>query len=103
MANEIFADIGFEAEVIEWRGPSPFYFAAVPEALVGELRYAAQMASYGWGVVPVEAEVDGIAFRTSLFPKDGGYLVPLKDRVRREAGIVPGDRVQLRLRVAARS
>lgn len=97
---EVFADIAFEAEVIEWRGPSPFHFAAVPEALVGELRYAAQMASYGWGVVPVEAEVRGVEFRTSLFPKDGGYLVPLKDAVRKAAGIALGDTLTVRLIVS---
>lgn len=103
MEAEVFADISFHAQVIEWRGPSPFHFAAVPEALVGELRYAAQMASYGWGVVPVAAEVCGIAFRTSLFPKDGGYLVPLKDAVRKPAGIAVGDTLTFRIRVTART
>ncbi|MCW3846137.1 DUF1905 domain-containing protein [Sphingomonas sp. LB-2] len=97
--TEIFADITFDAEVIEWRGPSPFYFAAVPPEHIGEIRYAAQMASYGWGVVPVEAEVRGVIFRTSLFPRDGGYLLPLKDKVRREAGIVPGGSLHIRMRV----
>jgi hypothetical protein len=98
---EPLADIGFTARVIEWRGPAPFYFAAVPEDLVGELHYAARLASYGWGVVPVEASVDGVDFRTSLFPRDGGYLLPLKDAVRRAAKVVPGDSVDIRIRVFA--
>lgn len=100
--SEIFADIAFGAQVIEWRGPSPFYFAAVPEALVGEVRYGAKMASYGWGVVPVEAEANGVPFRTSLFPKEGGYVVPLKEAVRREAGVILGDAVKVRIRVMGR-
>lgn len=100
--GETLADIGFDADVIEWRGPSPFYFVPVPEAHIGEIRWAARIASYGWGVVPVEASVGGIPFRTSLFPRDGGYLLPLKDAVRKPAGIVPGDRLRVRLRIAAR-
>jgi Domain of unknown function (DUF1905) len=41
--------------------------------------------------------VGGTEFTTSLFPKDGGYLVPLKDAVRRAEGISEGDVVALRL------
>lgn len=100
---EIFADIVFEARVIEWRGPSPFHFAAVPEDHVAELRYAAQMASYGWGVIPVEAGIGGVTFRTSLFPRDGGYLLPLKDAVRREAGLRLGDTFTARVTVSSPS
>ncbi|MFS0737601.1 DUF1905 domain-containing protein [Sphingomonas sp. 1P06PA] len=94
--------IRFDAVVIEWRGPSPFHFAAIPEALVGEVRHAAREASYGWGAVPVEAEAGGQSFATSLFPRDGGYLLPLKDHVRRTLGIVVGDRVAVTLRVRSR-
>ncbi|WP_380872254.1 hypothetical protein ACFB49_31970 [Sphingomonas sp. DBB INV C78] len=101
--DEPLADIAFAGDVIHWRGPSPFHFVAVREAQVGEVRYAARIASYGWGVVPVEASVDGVDFRTSLFPRDGGYLLPLKDAVRKAAGIRLGDRVQVRMRVISRS
>ncbi|MCW2765972.1 MAG: hypothetical protein JWO11_1931, partial [Nocardioides sp.] len=31
-----------------------------------------------------------IEFRTALFPKDGLYLLPLKDAVRRSAGVEVG-------------
>lgn len=98
--GEILADIGFDSEVIEWRGPSPFYFAPVPEAHTGEIRWAAQQASYGWGVVPVEARVGDMTFRTSLFPRDGGYLLPLKDAVRKPLGVMPGDTLQIRIVIA---
>ena len=37
------------------------------------------MATYGWGVIPVVARIGDVEFETSLFPKDGGYLLPLKD------------------------
>ena len=92
-------ELEFAAEVIHWRGPSPYYFVAVPEPLCDDLRVAARDVSYGWGVVPVTVRVGTTTWTTSLFPKDGGYLVPLKDRVRRAEDIAPGDAVELVLTV----
>ena len=60
----------FRAEVIEWRGPSPFFFAPLPPDEAREIRRIARFVSYGWGVIPVEAQIDGVTFATSLFPKD---------------------------------
>lgn len=95
------ADLTFDAAVIEWRGPAPFFFAAVPDDFVEDLRYAARRASYGWGCVPVEAWLGEVAFTTSLFPRNGGYLVPLKAAVRRDAGAMPDAAVRIRLVVRA--
>lgn len=92
----------FTVEVIEWRGPAPFYFAAIPDDHTAALRDTARAASYGWGVIPVAAELAGVAFTTSLFPRGGRYLVPLKDKVRRAAGVVVGDPVEIALAVAPR-
>ena len=89
----------FEAQVIHWRGPSPYYFVPVPEPMCDDLRVAARDVSYGWGVVPVTVRVGATTWTTSLFPKDGGYLVPLKDRVRAAEDIAPGDAVELVLTV----
>lgn len=92
----------FETTAIEWRGPAPFVFATLPASLVPQVREAARAVSYGWGCVPVEAVANGIAFRTSLFPRDGGYLVPLKLAVRRGGAIAVGDAVALELRLTTR-
>jgi hypothetical protein len=92
-------ELEFQAEVIHWRGPSPYYFVAVPEPMCDDLRLAARDVSYGWGVVPVTVRVGATTWTTSLFPKDGGYLVPLKDRVRSAEDIAPGDAVELVLTV----
>ena len=92
-------ELAFEAEVIDWRGPSPYFFVAVPQPLCDDLRIAARDVSYGWGVVPVTARVGTTTWTTSLFPKNGGYLVPLKDRVRAAEGIAQGDAVELVLTV----
>jgi hypothetical protein len=89
----------FTGRVIEWRGPSPFHFAAVPEEQAADIREVAAMATYGWGVIPVEARMGEVAFETSLFPKDGGYLLPLKVAVRKPSGLSAGDDVTVRMAV----
>ncbi|MFL6743249.1 MAG: DUF1905 domain-containing protein, partial [Sphingomicrobium sp.] len=52
----------------------------------------------GFGSVKVEASINGVAWRTSVFPqKSGGYLLPVKKEVRCTAGIAAGDEVTLEL------
>ena len=89
----------FEAEVFQWRGPSPYYFVAVPQPMCDDLRVVARDVSYGWGVVPVTVQIGATSWTTSLFPKNGGYLVPLKDRVRKAEDIAQDDVVDLVLTI----
>ncbi|MWB99745.1 DUF1905 domain-containing protein [Agromyces seonyuensis] len=92
-------DFEIGGTVIEWRGPAPYHFLAVgPEesAAIDELR---PLVTYGWGMVPAEVRLGATTWRTSLWPKDGGYLIPLKDAVRRAEGVEAGDEIALRLRV----
>ncbi len=91
----------FEAKVIHWRGPSPYFFAPVPLDIAAELRRVARLVTYGWGMLPVEASLGGVPFRTALFPKDETYLLPLKAAVRRKADITAGDTVSVDLVVRA--
>ena len=51
-------------------------------------------------VVADEGRLGGTSFTTSLFPKDGTYLIPLKDAVRRAEGIELGDVVTVALALA---
>ncbi|MFD3583419.1 DUF1905 domain-containing protein [Streptomyces sp. NPDC058683] len=92
-------EFAFRGRVVEWRGPAPYYFVPVPEEESGEIREVAAMASYGWGVIPVRATVGGVAFETSLFPRDGGYLLPLKNAVRKPQGLGAGDEVRVEMGV----
>jgi hypothetical protein len=85
----------FHGEVIEWRGPAPYHFVQVPPAVADDIREVVSMVSYGWGVVPAEVRVGRTDFHTSLFPRNGGYLLPLKDAVRRAEGIDLGDTVEV--------
>ena len=71
-----FVELAFDGQVIEWRGPAPYYFVPVPEPECEDIREVAAMATYGWGVIPVEVRIGAVDFETSLFPKDGGYLLP---------------------------
>jgi hypothetical protein len=88
-------------EVWFWRGPSPYHFVTVPEAESARLRAASARVTYGWGMIPAQAQIGSTRWTTSLFPKDGGYLVPLKDRVRDAEQIDLGDTVTVRLAVDA--
>jgi hypothetical protein len=94
---------GFVGPVIEWRGPSPYFFVVVPAAVSAEIQDVAASVTYGWGAIPVEARIGGTDFTTSLFPKDGCYLLPLRGVVRKQHGIAADDlvRVSMRLRPAA--
>jgi len=75
-------DFIFTAEMIEWRGPAPFYYLPIPKDICEEIKASAKLLSYGWGVIPVTAIIGKTTYTTSLFPKDGIYLLPVKNSVR---------------------
>lgn len=89
----------FRAPVIHWRGPAPYFYARLPPEIAAEISKVKQAASYGWGVIPVEATIDGVSFTTSLFPKDETYLLPLKLAVRRQIGVTADDEVAVAMTI----
>lgn len=94
-------DIAFDADVIEWRGPAPYVFAVVPPDVVDLVHDLASELTSGWGVVPAGVTIEDVRWATSLFPKDGGYLVPLRAAERRRAGVEVGDVVHVTLTFSA--
>ncbi|RYG36033.1 DUF1905 domain-containing protein [bacterium] len=90
-------DMEFEGEAISWRGPAPFVFVPVPPDLSAEIKAMSSRLTYGWGVIPVLAQIGATEYRTSLFPKDGRYLVPVKVVVQKAEGVKVGDLVKVRL------
>jgi hypothetical protein len=90
-------NLKFSAEVIYWRGPAPFYFAPVPEAQAKKIKAMASELTYGWGVIPARVKVGKTEFTTSLFPRQGGYMVPIKDAVRKAEDIDVDDKVTVQL------
>lgn len=82
-----------------WRGPAPWYFVTVPPEESAGLRMISNSVTYGWGVIPVTCRMGGSRWTTSLFPKDGLYLVPIKAAIRRAEGVDEGDEVRIYLSV----
>lgn len=91
-------DFEFEGSVVEWRGPAPFYFVDIPPEESADIKVLAKGIEY-WGQVPVTARIRDTEFSTALFPKDGRYLLPLKDVVRKAARIAPDEIVAVELSV----
>ncbi|MEV1144338.1 DUF1905 domain-containing protein [Micromonospora sp. NPDC049799] len=92
-------DLEFTGELWFWKGPSPWHFVTVPEPECAELEATSASVSYGWGMIPVAARIGGTGWRTSLWPKDGRYVVPVKAGVRRAERLDVGDTVTIRLTV----
>lgn len=92
-------DLEFSGEIWFWKGPAPWHFVTVPDEECGELAANASFVTYGWGMIPVAARIGDTAWTTSLFPKDGRYVVPIKTSVRKAEGLDVGDLVTVRLAV----
>jgi Domain of unknown function (DUF1905) len=96
-------DVEFEAEIWEWRGPAPYYWLTLSDEGCDYVRFEAGRASYGWGAIPVRARIGATEWETSLLPKDGAYVLPLKQAVRAAERIDEGDTVAVALSVATRN
>ncbi|TDC53792.1 DUF1905 domain-containing protein [Jiangella ureilytica] len=90
-------ELEFTGEIWHWRGPSPYHFVTVPDDESAELKEAAALVTYGWGMIPVRARIEATEWRTSLFPKDGRYIIPVKDVVRLGENLQVGDVVTVTL------
>jgi hypothetical protein len=92
-------NIEFSGIIFIWRGPAPWFFVTAPEEQSRDLNAIARIVTYGWGVIPVHVRIGKTEWQTSLFPKDGLYLVPIKARVREAEHLEEGDTVTVRLEV----
>jgi hypothetical protein len=90
-------DLEFSGEIWQWRGPAPYYFVTVPEEQSLDLKAVSASVTYGWGMIPVLVRIGDTEWTTSLWPKDGRYVLPLKDVVRNAEGLDEGDTVTVRL------
>jgi Domain of unknown function (DUF1905) len=91
----------FSGDIWFWRGPAPHHFVTVPDEECGALEAASAFVTYGWGMIPVAAQIGATEWATSLFPKDGRYIVPVKASVRKAESLELGDTVTVRLTVGA--
>lgn len=82
--------VAFKAKLFRYPGKGGWHFAPVPDRL-------APPVSHGWGRTPVEAVVDGITWKTSVWRgKDGRTLLAVPARIRGKKG--DGDTVKIELR-----
>jgi hypothetical protein len=92
--------IEFKSEIFHWRGPAPFLFVAVPEKPSHDLKAISAMVTYGWGVLPANVRIGKTEWKTSLFPKEGRYLVPIRMSVQKSENIKVGDSVVIQLEIS---
>jgi hypothetical protein len=90
-------NLQFSGRIWYWKGPAPWYFVTVPDEECLELEETSPLVSYGWGMIPVTAQIGETGWKTSLFPKDGRYIVPIKAVVRKAEELAVGDMVTVRL------
>ncbi len=89
--------IEFKGVIFYWRGPAPFLFVAVPGEPSREIKSISASITYGWGVIPVHVRIGKTEWKTSLFPKDGRYLVPIRKNVQKSENLEVDDHVTIRL------
>ncbi|MBA3800983.1 MAG: DUF1905 domain-containing protein [Geodermatophilaceae bacterium] len=89
----------FSGEILYWKGPAPWYFITVPEDECSDLQATSAFVSYGWGMIPVTVQIGATEWTTSLFPKDGRYLVPVKASVRKAERLGEGETVVVLLTI----
>jgi hypothetical protein len=92
-------NIEFKGKIWFWRGPAPWYFVTVPEKQCRDLHAISGTVTYGWGMIPVRVRIGKTTWTTSLWPKDGSYIVPIKTSVRKAEKLEEGDTVTIRLEV----
>ena len=92
-------NIEFDGEIWYWPGPAPWYFVTVPAEQCRDIKALSGAVTYGWGMIPATVRIGQTAFKTSLFPKDGSYVVPIRASVRKSEKLAEGDTVAVRLEV----
>ncbi len=92
-------ELAFIGELWYWRGPAPYHFISVPPDGVQAIRAVAAAVTYGWGMIPAEVRIGESSWKTALWPKNGGYVIPIKDRYRKAEQLVLGDTVAVDLAI----
>jgi hypothetical protein len=92
-------EFDFKGKIWFWRGPSPFYWITVPDKECEKINIISGLVTYGWGMIPVNVKIGKTLWKTSMFPKDGRYIIPIKDMVRKAEKLDEGDTVKVHLEV----
>lgn len=86
--------LSVKGTVWRWPGDGGWYFVTIDREVSAEIR-----AKYPKGFVKVNASIGRVVWETSLFPhrRDRTYLICVTKKVRKETGIMEGDRVTIKL------
>ncbi|MFK0242488.1 MULTISPECIES: DUF1905 domain-containing protein [unclassified Microbacterium] len=90
-----------EGAIWFWRGPAPFHFVTVPPVESDMIHDIASVVTYGWGMIPASVTIGSTTVTTALWPKDGGYIVPIKKALQDREGLGVDDVVDLLLDIDA--
>lgn len=91
--------LDFTGPMWYWRGPAPHYFISVPEEQVDALKAISKRVTYGWGMIPVQVQIGKSSWKTSLWPKDGRYIVPIRANIRQKEHLEEGAEIAVTLSV----
>ncbi len=91
--------IEFNGKIWYWRGPAPWFFVTVPAKQSRDLKAILGFVTYGWGMIPANVRIGKTEWQTSMFPKDGRYIVPIKASVRKAENLEQGNKVTVQLEV----
>ena len=95
-------EFSVKGEIFEWRGPAPFTFVKVDSKQSAMIKEQARNYTYGWGVLYMHGICGKTDFDTTLFPKDGGYVIPLKVAVKKAENVNIGDVVTVKFNLGQR-
>jgi len=92
-------DFSFTAELWQWEAQttSSWFFVTLPADLADDLRMEAGPPR-GFGSIRVEVVIGSSVWKTSVFPSDGTFVLPVKKLVRVKEGIEEGDSVEVSVR-----
>jgi hypothetical protein len=91
--------IEFTGKIWFWRGPAPWFFVTVPAKQSRDLKAILSLVTYGWGMIPVDVRIGKTAWTTSMFPKNGRYIVPIRADIRKAENLELGDKVTIKLEI----
>ena len=89
----------FTGKLWFYEGPAAWCFVTVPEEQSLAIRATSSHLTPGWGSIPVHVRIGKTEWKTSLFPKDDHYDLPIKASVRKAEKLEDGDEVTVKLEI----
>ena len=91
----------FTGPIWHWRGPAPYHFVTVPPREAASIAEVSRIVTYGWGMIPASVTVGDTRVTTALWPKDGGYVVPIKKALQDAEALGVEDEIEVILDIDA--